>query len=298
NITISEHKYTYSLLAQELINHKRVLCIVNSRRHALELYRELISSADKSVPTFHLSRSMCSAHILETIEEIKKILSDSAKGIRIISTQLIEAGVDIDFPVVYRQLSGLDSILQAAGRCNREGKLQQGTTIVFSFQEERETGVLRVAADTMKDMLSLYPDSDWLSPEIMRLYFEKLYHRTPYFDKEGIQELLSNPKNCQFEEASKKFSLVNETGTNIIVNFGNSEELINQLKYSGPSRKLSRQLGRFSVTVPERTFKEFRKAGLIEEPFPGFFFIPLASQYDQAMGLKPENDYVEQIFTI
>ncbi|MDE6795601.1 MAG: CRISPR-associated helicase Cas3', partial [Muribaculaceae bacterium] len=175
NITISEHKYTYSLLAQELINHKRVLCIVNSRRHALELYRELISSADESVPTFHLSRSMCSAHILETIEEIKKILSDSAKGIRIISTQLIEAGVDIDFPVVYRQLSGLDSILQAAGRCNREGKLQQGTTIVFSFQEERETGALRVAADTMKDMLSLYPDSDWLSPEIMRLYFEKLY---------------------------------------------------------------------------------------------------------------------------
>ncbi len=298
SLSIDPNLHTYTTLAQELKKHKRTLCVVNSRRHALELYKALKMSDSDNVLTFHLSRSMCSAHILSTINKIKEILAYSDKGIRVISTQLIEAGVDIDFPVVYRQLSGLDSILQAAGRCNREGKLKNGTAIVFSLQDEKEIGALRIAADAMKDMISLYPTSDWFSPDTMRLYYERLYHKTPDFDKENIENLLGNPKSCQFEEASKKFSLINDTGINIIVNFENSEDLINQLKYSGPSRKLSRQLGRFSVNIPERTFKEFRKAGLIEEPFPGFFFIPLKSQYDPYMGLKPENDYIEQLLTI
>lgn len=298
SLSITPHPHTYATLAKELKKHKRTLCVVNSRRHALELYKALKMSDNDDVLTFHLSRSMCSAHILSTINKIKEILTHTDKGIRVISTQLIEAGVDIDFPVVYRQLSGLDSILQAAGRCNREGRLNCGTTIVFSLQDEKEIGALRIAADAMKDMISLYPTADWFSPDTMRLYYERLYHKTPNFDKEDMENLLGKPKSCQFEEASKKFSLINEAGTNIIVNFEDSEELVNQLKYFGPSRKLSRQLGRFSVNIPERTFKEFRKASLIEEPFPGFFFIPLKSQYDLYMGLKTENDYVEQILTI
>lgn len=298
NLTIDSKLHTYDTLSQELTKHKRILCVVNSRRHALELYKALKSSDSDDVITLHLSRSMCSAHILSPINQIKDILSKSEKNIRVISTQLIEAGVDIDFPVVYRQLSGLDSILQAAGRCNREGKLKNGNTVVFSLKDEKEMGALRSAADAMKDMISLYSDADWFSPETMHRYYERLYYKTPDFDKEDMEYLLGNPKKCQYEEASKKFSLINEVGVNIIVNFENSEELINQLKYSGPSRKLSRQLGRYSVNVPERTFKEFRKAGLIEEPFPGFFFIPLKSQYDPVMGLKPENDYIEQILTI
>ncbi len=296
-IIIEDGKYSYSSLAEELKKHKRVLCIVSSRRHAKELYKELIN-IDDSTPIFHLSRSMCSSHILKTIEEIKNILADTDKGIRVISTQLIEAGVDIDFPVVYRQLTGLDSVLQAAGRCNREGKLEEGTTFVFAFQEGREMGTLRIATDTMKDMISVFPEADWFSPDVMRQYYERLYFKTPYFDKEKIEELLKNPETCQFEEASKRFSLINENGINIIANFGEAEKLIKRLKYVGPSRRLSRQLGRYSVNVPERTFKEFYKAGLIEEPLPGFYYIPLKSQYDSSIGLKSENDYLDQYLII
>lgn len=287
---------THETLADILRQHKKVLCIVSSRRHALELYNEL--SKDAEVPIFHLSRSMCSAHILEKINEIKGILSDSDKEIRVVSTQLIEAGVDIDFPVVYRQLAGLDSILQAAGRCNREGKTIEGLTVVFSFEKDNQSGALKFASDTMKDMISLYPDSDWLSPETMRRYYERLYHRTPYFDKEGICDILDYPLSCQFEEASKKFCLINEIGINIIVNFGESEKIIRQLVNGGPARKLIRQLGRFSVNIPGKIFIDYRKAGLIEEPYPGLYYLPLKSQYDSCVGLKTENEYLEQTFII
>lgn len=295
-INIDKNPYSYESLAEALLKHKRVLCIVSSRRHALELYDELSKRSDAT--TIHLSRSMCSAHILEKIIEIKEALTDPEKKIRVISTQLIEAGVDIDFPVVYRQLAGLDSILQAAGRCNREGKAKEGQTIVFTFKEDRQSSFLRFASDTMKDLISLHPDADWLSPDTMRLYYEKLYYRTPSFDKNEVGALLENPLNCQFEEASNKFQLIDETGCNIIVNFKDSDTLVRQLVANGPSRKLSRQLGRYNVTVPQRIFNEFEKAGLIEEPYPGFYYISLKDQYDDNTGLKSKNEYQEQTFII
>lgn len=288
--------YSYQSLAESLKKHERILCIVSSRKHALELYNEL--AKDTVITTIHLSRCMCSAHILEKITQIKNALSDPRKGIRVVSTQLIEAGVDIDFPIVYRQLSGLDSIIQAAGRCNREGRAEEGNAIVFSFKEDQEASFLRFASDTMKDMISSYPNADWSSPDMMRLYYEKLYYRTPCFDSNGIEGLLANPKNCQFEEASNKFHLIDEVGSKIIVNFGESEKLIQELKDKGPSRKLSRQLGRFSVTVSKKIFNEFNKKGLIEAPYPGFYFIPLKNQYDDNIGLKSRNEFEEQTFII
>lgn len=295
-IEIDDAPYSYKSLAESLKKHKRVLCIVSSRKHALELYNEL--SKDTNIATIHLSRSMCSAHILEKIAEIKNILGDQEKGIRVVSTQLIEAGVDIDFPVVYRQLAGLDSILQAAGRCNREGRAKEGKTIVFSFKDCQQASFLRFASDTMKALIDTNRDADWFSPDMMRLYYEKLYCRTDSFDENGIEELLNDPRNCQFEEASNKFHLIDETGVNIIINFGDSEKLIRQLMGNGPSRKLSRQLGRFSVTVQKKIFDGFNKAGLIEEPYPGFYFIRLREQYDNNFGLKSENELEEQTFII
>lgn len=289
---------SFESVAQELLSHRRVLCIVNSRSNALKLYQELTNVQDDAIPTFHLSRQMCSAHILQTINKIKSILANPSKGVRVISTQLIEAGVDIDFPIVYREFAGLDSVLQAAGRCNREGNLEKGKTIVFSFMKNYQKGYLRLGADAMKDLRGLYPEADWFSPEIMRKYYERLYSKSPYFDCENINRLLGNPKNCQFEEASKKFNMITESGTKIIINFGDANELIEKLKYTGPTLGLSRKLGRYSVNVPERIFKEFQKGGLIEEPYPGYYYIQLLSQYDRSTGLKLDNDYLDQLLII
>lgn len=295
-IKIEDSSYSYESLSDSLKTHKRVLCIVNSRKHALEIYNEL--SKDRSVQTIHLSRSMCSKHILEKIDEIKNTLLNPEKGLRVVSTQLIEAGVDIDFPVVYRQLAGLDAILQAAGRCNREGREKEGISVVFSLKEGQEPCFIRFASDTMKDMISANPNVDWLSPDTMRMYYEKLYCRTPSFDTNSVEKLLIDPENSQFEEASDKFHLIDEAGISIIVNFGDSENLIRQLKRECPSRNLSRQLGRYSVTVSKRVFDEFSKTGLIEEPYPGFYFISLKDQYDNNIGLKSTNEFEEQTFII
>lgn len=120
---------TWKEISEELNSYEQVLCIVNTRRDCRDLHKLMPEG------TVHLSALMCGEERSEVISDIKKKLSDSVP-IKVISTQLVEAGVDIDFPVVYRAMSGMDSIAQAAGRCNREGKLcykgEMGQVVVFS----------------------------------------------------------------------------------------------------------------------------------------------------------------------
>ncbi len=173
-LEISDEGKTYDEVSNELSQYDRVLCIVNTRKDAKELYDRLPKEG-----TLHLSRMMCPAHIKKTINEIKEKLNSP---IKVISTQLIEAGVDIDFPVVYRQEAGVDSVLQAAGRCNREGKLGVCTTHVFSLSKERSLprGFILDGNNARK---SLNTDSDWFAPSTMTSYFEQLYCRRQTFDK-------------------------------------------------------------------------------------------------------------------
>ena len=288
--------FCYEELGKRLSDCRRVLCVVNTRKHAMDLFNSL-DPLDE-VEDFHLSRYMCGAHILSVIERIKTLLKDKGRGIRVISTQLIEAGVDIDFPVVFRQISGLDSILQAAGRCNREGKERIGKTYVFSLDDEKSIGMPGFATDVMKDLISVNPEMDCFDPNSIALYFEKLYRRTPSFDKEKITEMQCNPLNCQFEEIAKKFHLIDGTGINVIVNYDEADKLVEKLKMFGPSRKLSRELGRYSVTIPIYLFKSLESGGLIEEPYKGFFYIPFKEQYDEKTGLKVDNTFLEQTFLI
>lgn len=295
SVEIDMTPQSYDDIATRLAGFDRVLCIVNTRRHAFEIFSRL---RDDGIPTFHLSRMMCPAHILDTINAIKLILSQPAQGVRVVSTQLIEAGVDIDFPVVCRQLAGLDSILQAAGRCNREGRLRCGRTEVFSLSNDRSFGAIGFAADAMKQMISLYPDTDWLSPEAVNLFFRMLYANTPSFDRLGIMSLLGNPRYCNYEEASDKFRLIDDDCIPVIVTYGEAAALVEQLRRFGPSMNLSRKLGRYSVSVRRYLLNELKNNGLIDEPAPGFYFMPSEAQYDSSTGLRIDNNYLEQTFII
>ncbi|MDD4820726.1 MAG: hypothetical protein PHD21_07835, partial [Flavobacteriales bacterium] len=184
---VRNQKQDSNTIANELMSLHRVLCVVNTRKDALELYRK----TEDNDGVIHLSRSMCSAHIMEKIEDIKRTLSSSEKPLRVISTQLIEAGVDIDFPVVFRQICGLDSILQAAGRCNREGKNKEmGRVVVFSGEKLPSAGHIRIGSQCFNELIDLNPDVDLLSPKTMELYFELLYSNIQNFDSAGIKELL------------------------------------------------------------------------------------------------------------
>ena len=284
---------TYDEIVSELVKHQRVLCIVNTRKDAKELYDRL----PKDSLCLHLSRMMCPAHVASTIQKIKAVLNDNSNHpIRVIATQLIEAGVDIDFPVVYRQEAGLDSILQAAGRCNREGKLGICTTYVFSLAKEHSlpTGFI---TQTNNARLGMGRNFDWFSPEAMKSYFQQLHSRVGNFDVRQMETLLYKP-DCEFEEAANKFSLIDDQSISVIINWGDSLKLYQQLVSDGPSYSLMKKLAQFSVGIRTKDFEKLKDKGVVKEPFENIYAITDPSFYSKETGLLINNQWTEETFII
>ena len=290
-LEINDTGRTYDEIATEIAKHNKVLCIVNTRRDAKELYERLPNEG----LTLHLSRMMCPQHVNETIKEIKSALKDdNCKIIRVIATQLIEAGVDIDFPVVFRQEAGLDSILQAAGRCNREGKLKICPTYVFSLTLEHPLyrGSISDANNARKNMVGV---TDWFAPTTMRQYFEQLYCRKNTFDKKDMKYYLYDPMKLCFETASKEFRLIDDCGITVYVNYGDSVKLMNELKRLGPSYNLMKKLSKYSVSLYQQDFNTLCKSGQIEEVSEGIYFIMKGVVYDSKIGLCFDNKWIDEI---
>lgn len=286
-LEISNRGKTYDEVAAMLCKHPKVLCIVNTRKDAKELYERL----PKEGITLHLSKMMCSAHISETIALIKAALEDDKnKIIRVVSTQLVEAGVDIDFPVVYRQEAGLDSILQAAGRCNREGKNNISTTYVFSLSKEHNLpkGYIQ---DANNARLNLEGVVDWFSPEAMTSYFKQLYCRRDTFDKKDIKHYLYNVKDLYFATAAKEFQLIEDTGKNVIVSWKNSMDLVQELLQNGPSYVLMKKLSKYTVNIYKNDFVALRNMGVISEKVEGIYVVEYKEQYDKHIGLRMDNNW-------
>ena len=243
-----ESPVEWESLAQKLIEHDQVLCIVSTRRDCRELY-ELMPE-----DTIHLSRMMCSEHISRTIAEIKEKLKRK-EPIRVISTQLIEAGVDIDFPFVYRSFTGLDSVAQSAGRCNREGRLNDegklGQVNVFYPPRQAPVGLMRKGCDAMTEILSMKQEN-LFSPDSFFKYFRSYYGKILNFDTAEIYDNLvrdADEMKFQFATVSRKFRLINDDGsTPVFVMYGVGEKLISELNQYGPERFLLRKLQRYSVS--------------------------------------------------
>jgi len=290
-LDIDNNGKIYDEIAAALAKHDRVLCIVNTRRDAKELFDRLPDDGIK----IHLSRMMCPAHVGRKIRELKDALNnDGNKVIRVIATQLIEAGVDIDFPVVYRQEAGLDSILQAAGRCNREGKQALCTTHVFSLSKEHP-----LYGSAIKDAnyarLNIVGERDWFAPETMNDFFRQLYSKKETFDEKDIKQWLYKPKEMCFETAAKEFRMIDDNGVNVIVNWGDSMELVEQLKLEGVSYHLMKRLSLYSVNLTERDFLEMRRSGLIEEIIEGVYVAGGTDQYDEQVGMITVNHWMEEV---
>lgn len=292
-LEIDDSAKSYDEIADELCKHQKVLCIVNTRRDAKELYDRL----PKEGICLHLSRMMCPAHISATIEQVKQALKVQDKQpIRVVATQLIEAGVDIDFPVVYRQEAGLDSILQAAGRCNREGKLDISTTYIFSLGKEHPLprGFI---SQTNNARLNMGQQHDWFSPEAMSDYFQQLHSRIDNFDIKQMQELLYKPE-CEFEEAAQRFHLIDDQTTSVIINWNGSINLYQQLIAQGPSYPLMKKLAQYSVNIREKDFKKLQSIGAIEEPFENIYAITNPEFYKDDTGLSIDNQWLEETYII
>jgi CRISPR-associated endonuclease/helicase Cas3 len=275
-------------IADRVKQHESVLAIVNTRADCHELHRRMPPG------TVHLSALMCGEHRSYVIKKIKEDLPH--KPVRVISTQLIEAGVDVDFPVVFRALAGLDSIAQAAGRCNREGKLgRKGQVYVFVPPKQAPAGLLHFGEDACKAILHERPEKP-LTPEFFNRYFTRYYKKVDSLDKYGIDRLLTqDAQHCriQFRTAAEEFQLIDEDGSvSIIVPYANPDDasrdsrpLIARLRAGELDRDLLRQLQRFTVTVRKRDFCTLRKMGDIEEIVPDLWVLKNETAYSGDLGL-------------
>ncbi|MBF0113346.1 MAG: CRISPR-associated helicase/endonuclease Cas3, partial [Desulfamplus sp.] len=260
-------------IADELKQYEQVLCIVNTRKDCRHLHSLMPEG------TIHLSAGMCPEERSDIIQTIRDKLTNG-EPIKVISTQLVEAGVDIDFPVVYRALAGLDSIAQAAGRCNREGKMKTlGLVKVFNPPKSAPPGFLRKGQETTKEIVNFdgYKIPDF-SPLTVQNYFEVFYSNCNGFDEKDIFSKLAKDAGqmkIQFRTVARDFKLIDDSShQSIIVWYENKNkrqkssnvfELIEQLKNISPERWLLRKLQRFSVSVPKNEFQFYRDQGMIEE---------------------------------
>lgn len=287
-------------LAEELAQQHQVLCIVNTRKDCRELHSLMPEG------TLHLSALMCGEERSVRINEIKTKL-EKGEPLRVISTQLVEAGVDIDFPVVYRAMAGLDSIAQAAGRCNREGSLNRsgkiGRVIVFNPPKPAPPGLLRKGEEASLEILGKR-SLESLDVMVFSEYFQEFYAKVNDMDKPNFAERLVKDAwgliypECkfQFRSFAQDFRLIDDQAQKgIIVFYENplngrsSPSLIEELRKKGPNRDLYRKLQRFTVSLPQREFEKIRQAGMVEE-IHGLFVQCCEGLYKEGLGLLAEKD--------
>jgi CRISPR-associated endonuclease/helicase Cas3 len=275
-------------LADRLTRHPSVLAIVNTRRHARELHGLMPEG------TLHLSALMCGAHRSQVIERIKARLQ-AGQPTRVVSTQLVEAGVDLDFPVVYRAMAGLDSIAQAAGRCNREGRSESGQVHVFVPPDPPPPGLLRKARDACLSTLHGL-ERDPLDRELFGVYFQRLYAACDLDERKVRQELrVSDPCTLavNFRTGAEKFHLIDdEDSAPVIVLFrgpdgadGRIDTLLATLRRDGPERWLMRKLQRYTVNIPRPDALRLLRQGDIEEAVPGLHVQVSDILYHPELGL-------------
>jgi len=274
-------------VAGALQEYGSILCIVNRRDDARTLW-ELMPEG-----TFHLSALMCGAHRSAKIAEIKERLKEGLPT-RVVSTQLVEAGVDVDFPVVYRAMAGLDSIAQAAGRCNREGLQDRGTVVVFVPPSKTPTGVLRQAEGLGRQLLAEgVPDP--LAPERFERFFRELYWmQGDRLDKHRILEELSDSE-CRFafRTAARKMRLIDESAyAPVVVLYGEGAKLAGLLESQGPERWLLRRLQRYVVNLPRRVHRRLVENSAIREVHPDLFVQGHGALYDDRLGFCADRSIV------
>lgn len=300
---------SWEQIAAQVAEHDAVLAVVGRRADARELYKRV--KAEDSAGLWHLSGLMCAQHRSEAIADIKRALlarrqaleaGQKPEPIRVISTQLVEAGVDIDFPVVYRALAGMDSIAQAAGRCNREGRLDRGQVHVFVPPKSAPPGLLRMAEQSTRIIWeALPPEADPMGVERFADFFQHLYGNA-ILDTKDICGLLRVGKigDVNFRTAAERFRLIDEAeGATVFVrykrNLGDDaiDILLNTLKKEGPQRWLLRKLQRYGVSIYQHDLQRLEERGDIEPlggDFPGLYLQSFGNDvlYDRVLGLNAD----------
>ncbi len=271
--------WSWERAAKELLEHDQVLCVVNSRRDALELFGLLDDPS-----ALHLSTLMCPAHRRQVLTEIIRRLGNK-EPCRVISTQVVEAGVDLDFPVVFRAMGPLDRIVQAAGRCNREGKLDKGSVIIFTPEDGRAPrGVYGTAMSEAGITLS-QPGCDLHDPAVFDNYFHRLW-QSSNVDANGICGLR---QRLNFPETADKFKMITEDTVPVVVRWcdpGPGDVLDAVRRKGHVSRDDWRKLQSYTVSIFRWQFQQYLSDGLIDQVIDGLYV--WAASYDERTGISEQ----------
>ncbi|SMH57373.1 CRISPR-associated endonuclease Cas3'' [Azospirillum agricola] len=285
------------LLADD--GNPQALCVLDTRGHAADLHRMLTERKVDGVR--HLSAAMCAEHRSAVLAAIRADL-DAKRPCRVVSTQLVEAGVDLDFPLVLRAMAGLDSIAQSAGRCNREGRLD-GVGRVVVFDTERRNGLsdLNRRRDITKELMAARPWEEALRPDALSTYFHRLYgaslkKRTfdggdPYDVARAWERLATTgrPDAFPFRAVAADFHLIDNEQVAVITPYTDeAKRWAVALRASERPGPLARKLQRFTVTIPRGQLARLMAAGIVEAIGEHGQFLLLTDcdgHYDAALGL-------------
>lgn len=261
-------------VAAMLRENDQVLCIVNNRRHA----RALFEAIDGAPGACHLTTMMCARHRSEVLAKVKRVLSDGAPC-RLVATSLIEAGVDVDFPFVMRAEAGLESIAQAAGRCNREGLHPADQSKVLVFATDQETWPpppeLRQYAQVAREILRQHEDP--LTLEAINQYFEHLYwQKGKELDAHDLLRKIEEGRldGLPFATLARHFRMIDSDTLPVIVPYGDEDHVgraLRDLTNGARPTAIARRLQPFVVQVSRWLHDALRQVGAVQ-PFEHYRF--------------------------
>lgn len=261
------------------------LCVVNRRATAQELYQGLEEEG-----RFCLTTLLCPADRKRLLEEIRQRLTDGMPC-RVVSTSLVEAGVDVDFPAVWREEAGLDSILQTAGRCNREGKraTKDSKVTIFSLESQTVPAMIQQNVDATRSVFSRFDDP--AEPAAIESYFQFFLtlKGNAVLDSQNVLEAFHHGMQgvlFPFSSVVEKFHLIENQTVTIYLPVGEGAELVNQLKLGYATRSLYHRLGQYSVNVYPDHLKNLLDAGAAEPVGDGNYILTDTTLYDNLTGLS------------
>lgn len=277
-------------IAGQLNRQAQTLCVVNTRQSARTLY-ELLEGDGR----FHLSTLMTPSHRRAVLKEIRRRLRDGLPC-RVVSTSLIEAGVDVDFPAVWREEAGLDSILQAAGRCNREGRRPAGESLVTVFRSEARVPPLFATA-VEAGRVAMERAEDPATPEAIHTYFQELLDLKGQ-DAQDIHHILDTMQKdfFPFRTVSERFHLIDSPTRTVYIPLEEGASLLERLQAGERNRQLFRSLGQYSVSVYQAHFASLEQAGDLEALEDGSAILWNTALYSPETGLSLEADNGKGLF--
>lgn len=311
----ADSRYSIESLAEEIagrtVNCRSILVVLNTKSAVRSLYDRLKA---RGIPAEYLTTNLCAEHRSDKIKNIKEILEKKQETIVVVSTNLIEAGVDISFAYVYRSMAGLDSVAQAAGRCNRNGELESGMIHLIDLEGENAGNMTELQQNirATESVIWQYKDSatqdSLLMPKWMDVFYKNVYFNASdkmNFPLEGLDtsilQLLSrgfrpkekkNLMNQAYKTAGQQYRVIDDDSFGVIVPYKKGAKIIEAIQDAVDPAGLKayiRQAQRYTVNVRGNRLKQFE--GLIQpvsDRIPGLYMVASPGAYQMEYGITPE----------